>query len=128
MRALVVDDSQTVRMLIRRFGQDFGFEMTEAGDGQEGLDRLGEIGAPELIIVDWKMPGMDGCEFVQTVRANPVYDRTLILMFTSESGLEQVGKALQEGVDDYLAKPCSGKVIREKLEYLVKQIAAGARH
>lgn len=122
-----MDDSQAVRTIVRRLSQEFSLEIMEAGDGLEGLDRLNAAGPPELIIVDWKMPRMDGREFVKILRANPVYNHTYILMFTSESGVNQMCDALQWGADDYLAKPCTAKVIREKLESVILQIATGAK-
>ena len=122
MHALVVDDSQTMRMIVRRFGEELGLEITEAGDGAEGLDRLEAMGVPELIVADWKMPTMSGSEFVKIVRARPLYDRTFILMLTSESGTNEILQALKWGVNDYLAKPCTGLDIRERLESIVGRI------
>jgi two-component system chemotaxis response regulator CheY len=119
-----MDDSRGMRMIVRRFAQEFGLEVTEAGNGTEGLDRLDEmdVPAPELIVVDWKMPTMDGFDFVRVVRSTPFYDDTFILLLTSESGSDEIRQALQQGVNDYLIKPCTGKDIREKLESVIRQI------
>lgn len=125
MHALIVDDSQTVRMVVRRLAEEFGLEMFEAEDGEEGLDRLSAMCVPDLIIVDWKMLRMFGGEFVQIVRSDARYEHTFILMFASEAGVDQIQKALQWGVNDYLTKPCTGKEIREKLESVIRQITAG---
>ncbi len=125
MQALIVDDSKTIRMLFRKFGGGLGFDFTEAENGNEGLDLLEAMIGPELIIVDWKMPVMQGDEFVQIVRSNPLYEKTFILMCTSESGLNEIQSALALGVNDYLPKPCNGRDIHEKLEAIARLIAAG---
>src|SRR5690606_10659176 len=68
MRALVVDDSKTTRMIIGRILREIGFEVVEAGNGQEALDKLEELGGAEVALVDWNMPEMSGIEFVRAVR------------------------------------------------------------
>ena len=127
MQALVIDDCCTMRMLIRRLVQEAGLEVTEAGDGREGLLCLEAMAVPELIILDWKMPEMFGTEFVQIARAKPLYDRTFILMFSREAGSDEIRQAMKWGVDDYLTKPCSGPDIREKLKSVVLRITERQR-
>ena len=115
MRALIIDDSRTMRMIVGRIIRELGFEITEAGDGQEGLKRLVEYGTPDIILVDWNMPVMNGFEFVKAVRANPLYERAYIIMVTTETELGQITRALEAGANEYVMKPFTKEVIRDKL-------------
>ena len=83
MRALVVDDSRAMRMLLKRELIALGFEVDEAGDGNEALERLQSEGAVDVVLVDWTMPGMDGMSFVHAVRADPTYEEMRVVMVTS---------------------------------------------
>jgi two-component system, chemotaxis family, chemotaxis protein CheY len=118
MRALIVDDSRSMRMIIGRIIREIGFEIFEASDGQDGLVRLEEKGAPDLILVDWNMPGMNGYEFVSAVRALPAYNSAKIMMVTTESEVGQITKALDAGANEYVMKPFTADIIRDKLAIL----------
>lgn len=74
MRALIVDDSKAMRMIIKGILTDFGFEVAEAEHGVDAMNRLNELGAMELAVIDWNMPEMNGYEFVKSVRANRTYN------------------------------------------------------
>lgn len=118
MRALVVDDSRATRTILRRILKEIGFEVSEAGHGREALERLKEIGTPDLALVDWNMPEMDGFEFVRAVRADHAYDSMRLMMVTTETEMEQVAKALEAGANEYVMKPFTKDVILEKLDLL----------
>ncbi|RME67942.1 MAG: response regulator [Verrucomicrobia bacterium] len=118
MKALVVDDSKTTRMIIGRILRECGFEIHEAGNGQEALDKLEEIGCPEIALVDWNMPEMTGIEFVKAAREDSRYDDMKIMMVTTESEVEQVQAALEAGANEYAMKPFTKDVIEEKLALL----------
>lgn len=118
MRALILDDSRTMRMIIGRIIRELGFEIAEAGDGQQGLAKLEEIGAPDLMLVDWNMPEMNGYDFVKAVRANPAYNSAQIVMVTTESELGQITKALEAGANEYVMKPFTKDIIKDKLVIL----------
>jgi two-component system chemotaxis response regulator CheY len=118
MRALIVDDSKTMRTIVGRIVRELGFETAEAGDGHEGLARLEESGPPDLILVDWNMPDMNGYDFVKATRANPVYESTQIVMVTTESLLGQMSKALDAGANEYVVKPFTKEIIQNKLALL----------
>jgi two-component system chemotaxis response regulator CheY len=118
MQALVIDDSKTVRSILRKILGQIGFEVSEAGNGREGLQRLGELERPDLALVDWNMPEMDGLEFVRAVRADPRYAGLRLMMVTTENELTRVHTALEAGADEYVMKPFTDEVIREKLELL----------
>lgn len=115
MRALVIDDSRAMRSILGQILKQFGFEVTEAVNGRDGLDRLRQLGHPEVVLVDWNMPEMNGYEFVQAVRGDASYQQMPLLMVTTETEMEQVSRALHAGVNEYVMKPFTRDVIREKL-------------
>ena len=115
MRALVIDDSKAMRMILKRELVALGFEVFEAGDGQEALSRLTELGAVDVVLVDWTMPGMDGMTFVHQVRAEAAYEEMRVVMITSESDPAQIFHALMAGVDEYATKPITREALAEKL-------------
>lgn len=118
MRALVIDDSRTTRMIVGRILREIGFEVMEAGNGQEALTKLDEVGSVDLAMVDWNMPEMTGIEFVRAVRAESAYDEMKMMMVTTESEVEQVAAALEAGANEYAMKPFTKEVIQEKLALL----------
>lgn len=118
MRALVIDDSRAMRLILGQMLRQCGFEVIEAGNGQEGLARLREGGLPDVTLVDWHMPVMGGLDFVKAVRADPAFAGLRLMMVTSETEIDQVTHALQAGADEYVMKPFNRDVIVEKLGLL----------
>ena len=118
MQALVVDDSQTIRLILRKYLVKIGFEVVEAADGLEGMARLQEMPQADLVLVDWNMPNMSGVDFVRAVRAIRQYDSLPLVMVTTNTELDQVALALQAGANEYIMKPFTQDVIREKLGLL----------
>ena len=90
----------------------------EAGDGDQGLQRLREGALPDLAVVDWNMPVMNGIEFVSAVRRLPALDALRVLMVTSETEVERVAGALHAGANEYLMKPFTAEALAEKLALL----------
>jgi two-component system chemotaxis response regulator CheY len=119
MRALVIDDSRAMRSILRRTLVDLGFEVEEAGDGQEALDVLisGEL-LPDVCLVDWNMPVMNGLDFVTTVRRTREWRQITLMMVTTESEHTQVVRALAAGAHEYVIKPFTGDAIVDKLSLL----------
>ena len=118
MHALVVDDSRAMRMVLKKIMNEVGFEVSEAGDGNEALIRLKELDGVDLMLVDWNMPVMDGLEFVRTVRENQSYDEVPVMMVTTEDGMDKIVEALEAGANEYVMKPFTADAIVEKLEIL----------
>lgn len=119
MNALVVEDSGTTRRIIARLLRELGFDVAEAANGREGLERLGGLAArPSLVLVDWNMPELDGLAFVREVRADRSYDDVRLMMVTTEVEKRQVLRALAEGVDEYVMKPFTREMLVEKLTLL----------
>jgi two-component system chemotaxis response regulator CheY len=105
-------------MIIGRILREIGFEVIEAGNGQEALDKLEEVGGAEVALVDWNMPEMSGIDFVRAVRAEDAYAEMKLMMVTTESEAEQVTTALEAGANEYAMKPFTKEVIQEKLALL----------
>lgn len=118
MRALVVDDSKSMRMILAKSLKEVGIEVTEAGDGREALGRLNAGEQVELMLVDWNMPVMNGYELVCAVRANAMLGDIRIMMVTTETSMEHVQKALAAGANEYLMKPFTKELLLEKLSLL----------
>jgi len=118
MRALIVDDSKSMRMILGKYLREIGYEITEAADGQQALDRLNAGEQVGLALVDWNMPVMNGYEFVCAVRANMLLSDIRIMMVTTEASMENVQRALAAGANEYLMKPFTKELLLEKLALL----------
>jgi two-component system chemotaxis response regulator CheY len=90
----------------------------EAGDGAEGLDRLKEVGVVDLALVDWNMPRMNGLDFVVAVRSNRAFSKVRVMMVTTEAEASQMARALEAGANEYVMKPFTTDVLRDKLRIL----------
>jgi len=115
MRALVVDDSRAMRLVMKNILKAQGFETFEAGHGGEGLQRLAEQGPLDLALVDWNMPEMNGLEFVKAVRKNVAFDAMRMVMVTTEADIARMVEALESGANEYLMKPFTKEALHDKL-------------
>ena len=119
MYASVIDDSSAMRMILRRTLSSMGFKVVDAVNGRDALDKLANLDyVPDVALIDWNMPEMDGLTFVQTVRDDPRYRRLSLLMVTTESEQSQIVRALAAGAHEYLIKPFTPDAVAEKLELL----------
>lgn len=118
MKALVVDDSRAMRSILGRSLENLGFEVCQAEHGRDALALLQRQPIPDLALVDWHMPEMDGLELVKTVRANTAFDTMRIIVVTVESEMERVEEALSAGTDEYLMKPFDHEALVAKLGLL----------
>jgi two-component system chemotaxis response regulator CheY len=118
VRALILDDSRAMRMILARIMRSAGFDVVEGADGQAGLDALASGPLPDVALVDWNMPAMDGLSFVQAVRGNPGWRSVTLMMVTTESEHDQVVRALAAGAHEYIIKPFTGDAILDKLDLL----------
>jgi two-component system, chemotaxis family, chemotaxis protein CheY len=119
MRALVIDDSRVMRMMLSRQLHAFGYQVQEASNGQEALDVLAEGGElPDIALIDWNMPVMNGLEFVTACRANRAYRGISLMMVTTESEYSQIVRALAAGAHEYLIKPFDSSALSSKLALL----------
>jgi two-component system chemotaxis response regulator CheY len=118
-RALIVDDSRAMRLIVGKVVKANGFETIEAANGQEALLRLRESGdvPVDLALVDWNMPVMDGLSFVRAARAEG-FTTLPIIMITTEGSKEYVTRAMEAGANEYLMKPFTKESLRDKLTIL----------
>lgn len=118
MRALIVDDSRAMRLAIGRIMGELGFDIVEAGNGREALERLASTGALDVVLVDWNMPEMNGYDFLRAFRSEQSYSGVPVIMVTTEIETNHVVRALQAGANEYVMKPFTKDVLREKLNLL----------
>lgn len=118
MRALVVEDSSTIRKILCQYLRKMDIEVVEAIDGRDALERLKEMAPPDLVLVDWNMPVMSGIDFIRAVRELHVYDPLPLIMVTTNSETEYLGAAMEAGANEYIQKPCTLDALREKLDLL----------
>jgi two-component system, chemotaxis family, chemotaxis protein CheY len=126
MRALVIDDSRALRRILCDMLRQLGFNVVDAGNGLEGLQRLAENGTPDVVLLDWNMPEMNGYEFLCAVRKKSEYDKMPIMMVTTETEAEQITTALAAGANEYVMKPFSKEVMSEKLQLLGLELMAAS--
>jgi two-component system chemotaxis response regulator CheY len=118
-KALVVDDSRAVRMIISRTLSEAGFDVVQAANGKLALDVIDREGSSiDLAMVDWNMPEMSGIDFVKHLRARPELASLRVVMVTTETETEQMLHALSLGVDEYIMKPFTTEMVVEKLRMI----------
>jgi len=115
MKALVVDDSRPIRRIESDILKELGFETIDACNGKEALERLQSTPLPDVVLVDWNMPEMDGLEFIKAVRRDARFSGMVVLMVTTETETDQMLRALSAGVDEYLMKPFQKDALIDKL-------------
>lgn len=116
MKLLVVDDSSTMRRIIKNTLSRLGYEnVFEGEDGLQGWNMLNQNPDIEMLITDWNMPEMNGLELVKKVRADSRFIDLPIIMVTTEGGKTEVVTALKAGVNNYIVKPFTPQVLKEKL-------------
>ncbi len=123
MRALVVDDSTALRLYLRKILVPCGFEVVEAKNGREGLERVRECPV-DLVLLDWNMPVMNGLELLQHIRSEPGVGSPCVMMVTSENALQEMQEALETGANEYVMKPFTPEIILDKLALLGFPVAA----
>jgi two-component system chemotaxis response regulator CheY len=116
--ALVVDDSAVIRTVLTRILTGMGFEVLQAVNGKDALQKLQGIERPAIAMVDWNMPEMNGYDFIRSVRADARWRDMALMMVTTETELEQVVRALAAGANEYLMKPFTPEMVQEKLAIL----------
>jgi two-component system chemotaxis response regulator CheY len=123
MKFLVVDDSATMRRIVINSLQRIGFHDTiEAGDGQEALAKFDS--SVKFVITDWNMPNMTGTEFTKVLRSREDGKHVPVLMVTARSVKEDILTAMEAGVNNYIVKPFTPAVLKEKIDALLPAAAA----
>jgi len=115
-KILVVDDSRTIRTIIRRILLELGYEVCEAGNGIEALQVIeAERASVELVLADWNMPEMNGFDLLKQLRQDPGLSSLKVVMVTTETEIENMAAALEAGADEYVLKPFTKDILTEKL-------------
>jgi len=116
VKVLVVDDSSTMRRIIKNTLSRLEYEdVLEGENGAEGWMILNQNPSIGMLITDWNMPEMNGLELVKKVRADSRFTDLPIIMVTTEGGKTEVITALKAGVNNYIVKPFTPQVLKEKL-------------
>jgi len=117
MKVLVVDDSSTMRRIIVNTLARLGYkDVVQGADGVEAWDAMQANPDIGVVITDWNMPNMNGLELVKKIRAEEKYVDIPIIMVTTEGGKAEVITALKAGVNNYIVKPFTPQVLKEKLQ------------
>ena len=116
MQALVIDDDPAILLMMTSILNGLGYQVTTAVDGKQGLQELTESILPDVVLVDWNMPVMNGLEFVKTVRSQTQFNQLPIIMVTTELEMSQVALSADAGISEYIMKPFSPIMIIEKLQ------------
>lgn len=125
MKFLIVDDSATMRRIVANSLNRIGFtDFVEAGDGAEALAAFD--GSIEFVITDWNMPNMGGLDLVKALRARPDGKGVPILMVTTRSIREDIVTAAQAGVNNYVVKPFTPEVLKEKIDQILGAVKSAA--
>jgi len=124
MRFFIIDDSKTMRNIEKSVLAGLGYtEVGEAADGKEGLEKV-EVFSPDVILLDWNMPVMNGLEFVKAFR---VKDKlTPVIMVTTESEKTNVLEAIKAGVNNYVVKPFTPESLSEKINQTISRAKGAA--
>ncbi len=115
-KVLVVDDSSTIRRIVKNTLERIGYpDVVEAENGIDALTKLKD-GSIELVMTDWNMPEMDGITLVKSIRASDKFGAVPIIMVTTEAEKNEVMEAMQLGVNDYVVKPFTPDILKEKIQ------------
>lgn len=111
---LVVDDSKVIRTVARRILEKLNFEIEEAADGQAALDAC-KRRMPDVVLLDWNMPVMDGIEFLRELRGNTEGGEAPVVVFcTTENDMQRIQEAIGAGANEYIMKPFDGDILESK--------------
>lgn len=111
---LIVDDSRVVRKVAHRIIEKFGFSIEEAEDGAQALTAC-QARLPDVILLDWYMPVMNGLEFLQKLRTIPDGDKPVVIFCTTENDMGHIQQAIMAGANEYVMKPFDEEILTSKL-------------
>ncbi|MCG7392017.1 response regulator [Microvirga sp. ACRRW] len=114
---LIVDDSRTIRKVSRDILESLSFEVNEAENGAVGLAEC-RIRMPDVILLDWNMPVMDGYNFLTELRKTPGGEKPKVVFCTTENDMDHITRALGAGADEYIMKPFDKDILAAKFREL----------
>ncbi len=122
IKFLVVDDFSTMRRIVRNLLKELGYNnVEEAEDGNDALAKL-RRDKFDFIVSDWNMPGMDGLQLLQAVRADATLKTLPVLMVTAEAKKENIVAAAQAGASGYIVKPFTAATLDEKIGKILEKL------
>lgn len=119
-RLVIVEDEKDYQDILRHYLEEAGYGVTAFASGEEALASLPRL-APDMVLLDVNLPGMDGYEICRRLRADPAFRRVPIIMITVQSSVAQTVKGLNLGADDYIAKPFDPKEVLARVSALFRQ-------
>lgn len=124
-RVLVVDDMLTMRKLVSKICRELGFtDIVEASDGAKAWELVSDSASTiGLVISDWNMPNSTGLDLLKRIRGSQKHAKLPFIMVTAEAEIQQISEALQSGVTDYVVKPFTADVLKQKLENAHKKVS-----
>lgn len=114
-KCLIVDDSRVVRKVAKRMLEGLGFNVQEAENGKQALEMCAKE-LPDLILLDWNMPEMDGIQFLEKFRKDPQSSKTRIVFCTTENTMDKISRAITCGANEYIMKPFDEGILKFKLQ------------
>lgn len=122
MKFLIVDDFSTMRRIVKNILKQLGYEnIDEAEDGAQAFSKL-QTGDYDFVISDWNMPNMDGLELLKKIRSDERLKAMPVLMVTAEAEKDKVITAIQAGVNNYIVKPFTAEVLKEKMDRVFEKL------
>ena len=121
-RILVVEDEPLVREMICFALSQADFECDAAADGESALAQLGEA-PPNLVLVDWMLPGMSGVELTQTLKRNPVHNDLPVVLLTARGEEDDKVRGLECGAEDYITKPFSPRELIARIKAILRRVS-----
>ncbi|MEI7810883.1 MAG: response regulator [Ignavibacteria bacterium] len=123
MKFLVVDDSGTMRRIVANSLKNLGYDsIVEAVDGKDALAKLAADDTISFVITDWNMPVFTGLELTKAMRADAKYMKMPILMVTTRGIKEDIIEALQAKVNNYIIKPFTPQILKEKIDQILAHV------
>jgi len=117
-KAMVIDDSRAIRMILTRTLSQLGYEVAQAANGKDALAALEDSEGISLILVDWNMPEMNGLDFIKQLRSDERFGAVKLMMVTTETQIEQMVAAIEAGANEYVMKPFTREIIEDKLRVM----------
>ena len=111
---LIVDDSNVIRNVTRHILESMDFEIHEAENGQEALEKC-RHSMPDAVFLDWNMPIMDGIDFLLALRSEAGGHKPKVIFCTTENDAEHITQAINAGADEYIMKPFDRRILEHKL-------------
>jgi|SRR5450432_496285 two-component system chemotaxis response regulator CheY len=121
MRALIIDDSSSMRSILRQYMREMKYDVVEAGNGKEALQKCEETKDFTIVLVDWNMPVMNGLDFIRALRARHEFDNVKLMMVTTENDSARITEALSAGANEFMMKPFTYDALEQKIALVVEE-------